>query len=61
MLDKNDKKFIQDAVKGVMDQLKEMTAEMRVMRMELKGKADREELLLLEHRVAKLEGLVARN
>ena len=50
-------KILAEAVRGVMDQLLEMSEEMR---MELKGKSDREEVILLERRVLKLERLAAR-
>ncbi len=52
--------LLAETVRGVLDQLKEMTEEMRVMRSDLKYKADREEFMLLENRVLKLERLAAR-
>lgn len=53
-------KVLSEAVAGVMEQIRELTEEMRVMRSDLKYKADREEMILLEHRVLKLERLAAR-
>ena len=53
-------KVLAEAVAGVMAQLQEMTEEMRVMRQDLKYKADREEMILLERRVLKLERIAAR-
>ena len=53
-------KVLAEAVAGVMAQLQEMTEEMRVMRLDLKYKADREEMILLERRVLKLERIAAR-
>ena len=53
-------KVLAEAVAGVMAQLQEMTEEMRVMRQGLKYKADREEMILLERRVLKLERIAAR-
>ncbi len=53
-------KVLAEAVAGVMEKLQEMTEEMRVMRSDLKYKADREEMILLERRVLKLERISAR-
>ena len=53
-------KILAEAVPGVMERLQEMTEEMRVMRSDLKYKADREEMILLERRVLKLERIAAR-
>ena len=53
-------KVLAEAVAGVMERLQEMTEEMRVMRSDLKYKADREEMILLERRVLKLERIAAR-
>ena len=53
-------KILAESVAGIMAQLQEMNEEMRVMRSDLKYKADREEMILLERRVLKLERLAAR-
>lgn len=53
-------KILAESVAGIMEKLEDMNQEMRVMRAELKGKSDRDEVILLERRVHKLERLIAR-
>ncbi len=53
-------KILAEAVAGILEKIQEMSEEMRVMRSDLKFKADRDEMILLERRVLKLERHAAR-